>query len=324
MAFDLSKDEFHPERADMVELSRKILSHQAAASLHQFAGHPLQSGLHLEKVRALLQHWLVGATIQRVSVSDREDGSSVEIASECAKMLKQFPVDERLASESLFAFESKSPPFSLSDPEFSATPLLAKLDQARQLAQSGSRRQAQEVAYVAVHNWLKQVEKDPSLLSGQFIFEFNPLGLLNQLVELGLYADAIAAGEKFLSVRPEDRGLMIWLSELSHRIGDDEKAINLLYQVALFEPGQPETLRKLASIYEDRSIFAGESSPARISRPSRTTWRWRAAPMAAATTPMRARPVKKSWRSTRIKAWRTHILAWHAWPKAIWIAAWPV
>lgn len=251
-AFEIGKDEFRPEHADMVELSSKALSHQIAATLHQFAGHPLQTSLHLEKVRGLLQHWLVGSTIQQMSVSDREDSASGAIAEDLSRMLKQFPIHENLAAESLFAVGSRSASFSLSDSDVATTPLLAKLDQARQLARSGSRRQAQEIAYVAVHNWMKQVEKDPSMLSGQFIFELNPKPILEDLVELGLYADAISVGEKFLAVRPEDLKLMTRLGDLCHRIGDDEKAVNLLYQVALFEPGQPDTLRKLAAIYEDR------------------------------------------------------------------------
>ncbi len=249
---EIGREEIRLERADWTDLSSNILNHQHAAALHQFAGHPLQAGLHLEKVRSLLQHWLVGSTIQMVSLTEGSANGVDAITDECARMLKQFPVEERLAAESLFAFEQKSAPFSLSDPNFATTPLLAKMEQARQLAQSGSRRQAQEVAYVALHAWLKQVEDDPSLLSGQFIYEFNPYGLLNQLAELGLYSDAIAAGEKFMTVRPEDRGLMVWVSELCHRIGEDEKAVNLLYQVALIDPGNPETLRKLAAVYEDR------------------------------------------------------------------------
>ncbi len=251
-AFEIGRDDFRPERADMVELSARALSHQTAAALHQFAGHPLQTSLHLEKVRSLLQHWLVGSTVQLMSVSEREDGAAGAVADELARLLQLFPIHENLAAESLFAVESGSTSFSFSDPDIATTPLLAKLRQARQLAQSGSRRQAQEIAYVAVQNWLKQVEKDPYLLSGQFIYELNPFGLLEDLVELGLYADAISVGEKFLSVRPEDRKLMTWLGDLCHRIGDDEKAVNLLYQAALFEPGQPGTLRKLAAIYEDR------------------------------------------------------------------------
>ncbi len=249
---EIGRDEFRPERADWADLSGQVLNHQIAAALHQFAGHPLQAGLHLEKVRGLLQHWLVGSTVQMVSLAERSTEGRDAIVDECARLLKLFPVGESLAAESSFAIDQKSVSFTLSDPEFPSTPLLAKLEQARQLSQSGSRRQAQEIAYVALHAWLKQVEKDPSLLSGQFIYEFNPYGMLNQLVALGLYSDAIAAGERFLTVRPEDRGLMIWTSDLCHRIGDDEKAVNLLYQVALIDPGNAETLRKLAALYEDR------------------------------------------------------------------------
>lgn len=250
---EIGKQELNPDQADWIDLSRMVLDHQIGATLHQLAGHPLQAGLHLEKVSHLLQHWLVGSTIQLVSVSDHEGSKTNEISTQCARMVKQFSVSENLVAESLYLFESKAPSFTLSDPDYSSAPLLVKMDQAKQLLQSGSRRQAQEIAYVAVQNWLKQAEKDPSILSGQFLFELNPYGVLNQLVDLGLYSDAITVGEKFLIVRPEDLDLMLWLSEVCHRIGEDEKAINLLYQVALFDPGKPETFRKQAAIYEDRN-----------------------------------------------------------------------
>jgi len=249
---EIGREEFNPDRADWADLAQSVLKNQTVATLHQFAGHPLQAGLHLEKAGGLLQHWLIGSTIQLISITDHNGSDIHAIVDKCARMLRQFSVSENLTAEALYAFESKAPSFSLSDPDYSTKPLLVKMDQAKQLAQGGSRRQAQEIAYVAVQTWLKQVEKDPAILSGQFMFEFDPFGLLNQLVELGLYSDAVAVGEKFLSVRPEDLGLMMWLSDVCHRIGDDEKAVNLIYQVALLGPGNPETLRKLAEIYEDR------------------------------------------------------------------------
>lgn len=248
---DVTRDDFNPDQSDWSEIAQFALSNQFSAFLHQLAGHPLQANLHLEKVRTTLQHWLFGSTIQGITIPDPRADQNPE-KEQCAQMLKQYRLSEKSIDAAMFALGNDGQEFSLSDSIGARTPMLVKVEQAKQLAACGSLRQAQEIAYVAVQDWLRQVTEDPENLSGQFVFEYSPWALLNPLVTLGLYSDAISVGEKFLTVRPEDLELMLWLSDMCHRMGEDEKSINLISQLILFDPNNAETQRKMAGYYEDR------------------------------------------------------------------------
>src|SRR5574340_327155 len=163
---------FNPDHAEWVAVSRKVLDHQLAATLYQISGRPLQAGIHLDKTRHLLQHWLVGSTLQMVNVIDHEGKANQAVYEECADLMAQLPVSDKLKNEALFLggneVVNKRLLAAASD---SSSPVarLVQMDAKSVLADHGN---TQENARNAAREWLAQIKNDPTLIKGQFVFDW--------------------------------------------------------------------------------------------------------------------------------------------------------
>ncbi|HAL17794.1 MAG TPA: hypothetical protein DCP32_13940 [Anaerolineaceae bacterium] len=250
--FAALEEPFQPDHAEWVTASRKVLDNQLAATLYQIAGRPLQAGIYLDKTRRLLQHWLVGSTLQMATVIDREGKMNDAVYQECADLMAQMPVSTQLMNEALFVGGDGIISTRLAGLPNNQGTIAARIGKGASKSAAGDDREGQNDARKAVNTWLDEVDQNPFVLKGQYVLDWDPSALLATLTSQGLHAEAIEAAERFLAVRPEDVRLLGWLSEASHGLGNDEKSVNYRLRAILLQPDQPEHLRKLAEVWEDR------------------------------------------------------------------------
>ncbi|MBA4398292.1 MAG: hypothetical protein C0396_00210 [Anaerolinea sp.] len=246
------EEPFQPDHAEWVAASRKMLDNQLAATLYQVAGRPLQAGIYLDKTRRLLQHWLVGATLQMATVIDHEGKMNDAVYQECIDLMAQMPVSPQLLNDAMFVGGDGILGTRLAGLPNSNGTIAARIGKGTTKSAAGDYHEEQPDVRKVVNTWLDEVDQNPVALKGQYVFDWDPSGLLATLTGQEMHAEAIQAGERFLAVRPEDIRLLGWLSEACHGLGNDEKAVNFRLRAILLEPDQPEHLRKLAEVWEDR------------------------------------------------------------------------
>ena len=244
--------DFSPDHAEWVAVSRKVLEYQLAATLYQVSGRPLQAGIYLDKTRSLLQHWLVGSSLQMANVIDPEGKLNEAVYEECADLLVKLPVSEQLKNEALFLGGNAVLNKQLLGLSESSDSPLARLINLGAKSVSLDSRDSQIQNQKIIRDWLSRLDHDPNVIKGQFVFDWNPKAVLNSLQLQGLESEAVELGERFLDVRVEDKNLLDWLADAYHNLGDDEKAIDYRVRLILSEPEELNHLRKLASLYEDR------------------------------------------------------------------------
>ncbi len=233
------------------DLSALALKCEAQATLHEFAGHPAQAAIELESARQILHNWLSGTTMQLISLTSKDGPVDVKLWDECQQISSLHPLQEEIQAETFFLTKNTSTNPFLSDSASTKNLLLGRVFQASRRALTGNRREAQEAAREAINYWIGQAKRNPSLLSGQYVFDFQISPLMNALVELGLIKEAIEVGQLFANVRPEDLDLMVAVSDLFHRVGNHEIALNYIYQVILEEPEAIQPHRILANYLEE-------------------------------------------------------------------------
>lgn len=244
--------DFSPDHAEWVTVSRKVLDNQLAATLYQISGRPLQAGIYLDKTRNLLQHWLVGSSLQMVNVIDREGDVDEAVYNEVAELMTQLPVSEQLKNEALFLGGSEILSKRLYGTSSNNHSPIAHLSQVVTKSIAIDSQETREKTRAVIRDLLDQLNSDPNLLKGQFVFDRNPKNWLDSLTEQGLEVEAIDLAERFLEVRAEDTALMNWLADTCHQLGEDEKALDYRNRLILLEPEELNHLRKLANLYEDR------------------------------------------------------------------------
>lgn len=243
--------EFNPDRMPWSKMAALAANFESLATLHEMAGHPVQSVNYLERTRSILHHWLSGSTFQMVALNSKTGEIDNKIWDEALTLSKTLPISGKLLSETAYITNiHQTNPF-LKDNDLSKNLLVGRVFQAHHRSQTGNKREAQEAAREAINYWISQVSKEKSLLSGQYVLDFQVTPLLNALVDLGLIKEAIAVGELFISVRPEDTNLLMMVSDLCHRAGNHEDALNTISQVILMEPEQIESHRILAGYLEE-------------------------------------------------------------------------
>ena len=252
---DEIRNTLEPDELNWTTLSKKILEFEAIASLHQFAGHPIQAAMFLEKVRTGLHHWLVGSTFQIASIAGRSGVNHEGIWKECEEIVSVLPVSDKLQTELIFLPETINSPVFNRDSQGVTQPVLARVFQAFKRAKNGFPREGQEIAREAVGYWLAQAGQSMYSLGGQYVFDFQPWPLLDALVYLGLLSQALEVAEVFLRVKPMDTRLLEWTADLCHKTGDKEKALDLIHQVILLEPEKVEPCRKLAEFLEGHRLW---------------------------------------------------------------------
>ncbi|HWR66258.1 MAG TPA: tetratricopeptide repeat protein [Bellilinea sp.] len=246
------EENFVVDHAEWVTTSRKVLDNQLAATLYQLAGRPLQAGIYLDKTRKILQHWLVGSTLQMANVIDHEGKLNDSVYTECADLLTQIPVSQQLLNEALFVGGNGIISSRIFNLPASSQPMAAKLVQTNSTTNSEDAKVQLQTSRKSVAAWINEVEQNPDALKGQFVYDWNPSLMLDTLTRQGLPEQAVQAAEKFLAVRSDDVDLLGWLADACHRMGEDEKAVNYRLRSILLSPDQPENLRKLAATWEDR------------------------------------------------------------------------
>ncbi len=246
------EDSFVLDHAEWVTTSRKVLDNQLAATLYQVAGRPLQAGIYLDKTRKILQHWLVGSTLQMANVIDREGKLNDTVYSECADLMAQMPVSQQLMNEALFVGGNNTLSARIFNLPIGSQPMVAKLIQPNVSVNPENPKEQEETSQKSLNGWIHEVERNPKSLKGQFVYDWNPKVLLDSLSKQGLAEQAVQTAEKFLAVRSDDTDLLDWLADACHNLGDDEKAVNYRLRAILSDPDQPENLRKLAELWEDR------------------------------------------------------------------------
>ena len=244
------------DHAEWVTTSRKVLDNQLAATLYQVAGRPLQAGIYLDKTRKILQHWLVGSTLQMANVIDHEGKLNDSVYSECADLMAQIPVSPQLMNEALFIGGNGIINSRIFNLPAANHPAVAKFIQSGSNINPGVQNEFKEKSQKAVEGWINEIDRNPESLKGQFVYDWNPRTLLESLVKQGLPAQAVQTAEKFLAVRSEDVELLDWLADATHHLGDDEKAVNYRLRAILLRPDAPEHLRKLAEVWEDREEWS--------------------------------------------------------------------
>ncbi len=251
-AIDLLNEEINPAVEDWLTLARRSLGYHHLGTLYQFAESPTQSYVYLKKSQDVLRHWLSGIGLQATSVVI-PGGVWGESSVSSEYLALQLQNSERLQVESVFAQSSDDSGYLLDQiPEGKQSPLVRILMAGRQ-TQTGSRKQAQEIASLAANQWVAQIKINPDALAGQFVFDWQPMRMITILVELGLYQEAIELGMQFLSVRSTDIDLILTLSQLQHRMANEAQAINLANQAIILEMDQTSHYRWLATLYESQS-----------------------------------------------------------------------
>jgi tetratricopeptide (TPR) repeat protein len=244
-----------PQHSSWTELSNCLLQHEAVACLHQFAGHPVQAGMYLEKVRTGLHHWLVGSTLQMTSIAGQSGVIKDEIWDECEDIISVLPISERLHSELYFITANPNSTIFTRDYKGGSQPVLAQVFLGHKRAKNGYSREGQEIAREAIKYWLTQTSESDGGLKGEYVFDFQPWHLLEVLVDLGLLTEAIETAQAFLQVKNSDTRLLEWTADLCQKTGDLSHALDLIHQVILLEPEKVEPRRKLAEYLEDDGLW---------------------------------------------------------------------
>ncbi len=230
------------------ELAHQALDLQWTATLHQLAGHPAQAELMLQKARGYLQYWLAGSTFQLISIAARNEQDTNPLWDEAESLSGVFPISNRLIEEAVWM----TPPTSyLNGISAGSLPPIAQIFIAAQKGNHGQLRDAQAVARETIQEWMKAIKSSGWQPGGQFVFEFIPWGLLNSLRDLGLFQEALEIGALFLEFRVQDIELIIWTSNLAHRLGKHDLAVKLIRQAIILEPHSLSHYRAYAEILED-------------------------------------------------------------------------
>ncbi len=241
-------EDFNPNHAEWVTTSRKVLDYQLAATLYQISGRPLKAGAYLDRTRGILKHWLTGSSMQMVNMLERNQLPNDGVTQDCSDFLTRFPISDGLKNEALFVEGNSS----------TGTQILAgshgKQSLISQILKPQTKLSPENVENTKriVQDWVSEITNHPEELKGQFVFDLNPMPILDNLAKQDMESEAILLAEKILEVRSEDAALLSWLADASHRLGQDEKALEYRLRLVLLQPDELAHIRKLADLHEDR------------------------------------------------------------------------
>lgn len=246
-------DMFIPDHATWVSTSRKILENQLAATLNQIAGRKLQAGIYLDKTRKLLHHWLAGATIQMAAAGSMDEQVNTRISADYGSLAQLMPLSAQMQTEAIFSNPVRNDYEKLVNLASSLSPQAGQKPTADENTDSEPPAEKTSIVYAqGLAQWLDEIERNPAALAGQFVYDWNPLPVLDDLTSKGHLREALQAAERFLVDRPEDTALLGWLADTCHSVGEDEKSVNFRLAALMLHPEEPEPVRKLAEIWEDR------------------------------------------------------------------------
>jgi tetratricopeptide (TPR) repeat protein len=219
------------------------------AGLHRFARQSDQAYALIEKAREATQRWMVGLNTQLTDMAIAA-GKFEPDAPEMEELIGAVQKSALLQNELTLTLGKYAQAKSLVEKASEPAHPFAQILKAGVAAASGDREAAQGLARKAAARFLKDAANQPLEELSELIFEWQPEKLIQILFDLDLIGEARSLSEVLLDKRPNDLGLIGWLSVLFQKLGSLTEAVEAartLRAGVLSAPESPELNFRLAN-----------------------------------------------------------------------------
>jgi tetratricopeptide (TPR) repeat protein len=219
------------------------------AGLHRFARQSDQAYALIEKAREATQRWMVGLNTQLTDMAIAA-GKFEPNAPEMEELIGAVQKSALLQNELTLTLGKYAQAKSLVEKASEPAHPFAQILKAGVAAASGDREAAQGMARKAAARFLKDAANQPLEELSELIFEWQPEKLIQILFDLDLIGEARSLSEVLLDKRPNDLGLIGWLSVLFQKLGSLAEAVEAARTALVLEPFSPDRHRRLADLWE--------------------------------------------------------------------------
>ncbi len=255
-AFSLLRTQTSLSDLDLPSLAARALALQQMGALYQLSGNRSQSLALLHSVENTLKHWLAGLYLQEMNLTAGDEGADPTVFIEEEKINSIIAASGRLKSELGAVIASHPFGGTLIDqlPAESSDPFL-QIRHATRLASVCELALAHDLARQGVTGLIEQIRRTGTLFRGDFVFEWQPLQVLNLLRDLQLPQEALRLAQAVLEFRSTDTALLYETSRLCEEAGSLENACRYAQIAVGLEPQIAAWRRHLAQLWVKQSIW---------------------------------------------------------------------
>ena len=229
---------------------------QQAANIHRLAGNYSQAAEYLQNSKDSLTTLLGRLEIQLAEV-DLLMGNEEIACSEVDQVLRLGENYPELNMELGLILNHSDRAKSLIKqiPSEAAHPYI-QIKQAALLAGETDLEAKRERARIAVNQLVQYVSSDQKSIVFQTAYDWQPISVLDALVELELPQEAIQCALIILNDRPADVEILFQLSKILTQLGDTDEALRYAMMAVMLKPNNLIFLRHLASLHEIASSWS--------------------------------------------------------------------
>ena len=228
-----------------------VIDIRRRASLLQISGQCDRALTDLNEARDRVTVWMDSLEFQAIrSALQMNEGEHVPIETHLKKINSP-----RLRAELIVALNADLEEISEVDQLKGVSDFpLFQIKLAKWLAKELGPEAGKELAVESAARLLKQQENSEDRnVEMEIGIEFS--WVIDDLIALGLYGEALHLGLKYLELRPTDAAIMNQISGLYLQRGDLEESHEMASQCVILFPENGESHRKMAEIYEAKNLW---------------------------------------------------------------------
>ena len=219
------------------------------SSLFKIAGQSKRTTELLIALKQNFEYWMLGLEVQLADAATALNDENLDFGNLQERITQSS--DGILIGESIIATngltQSNQSPENISEKIHP----YAVIKEAVEYANSGDLEQAYQLAIEAVAQLEENVRANNQLPGLQFVTSWEPLDLVQSLLEMGLVDEALKSALIILEVCPSNAALVELISRIYSRMEDKNRAIDYASLAILLDPDNADFHRHLASLWED-------------------------------------------------------------------------
>lgn len=234
---------------DMPGLAARALALQQMGTLYQLSGNRSQAQSMLKTVEQTLKHWMAGLYLQEMHLdlcSDMPVSAGLMDEEKLSAVVRD---GRQLKSELGAVMTTKLCLGGLTEQlEAEHHDPFLQIKLAGRLLQEGDVAMAQDLARQGVSALIDTLARTAQPFTGDFVYAWQPLPLIQALMDLGLTHEALQLSLALHEVRPTDASLIQFISQMYETMGDLRQACLYAQAAVSLEPHLAIWRRRLGQL----------------------------------------------------------------------------
>lgn len=234
---------------DLPGIAARALTMQQMASLYQLSGNRSQAQSMLKSAEQTMKHWLAGLYLQELhldSFADMPtsagfiDEGKISLIVRDGAMMKS-ELGAVMTTQYCLGSLTEQMEAGRQDP-------FLQIKLAGRLMQDGNTSMAQDLARQGVAALIDTLQQTGQPFCGEFVYAWQPMPLIQAVVNLGLASEALQLALALNKVRPTDTALLLAISYMYETAGDMQQACRFAQASVSLEPHIPNWRRRLGQL----------------------------------------------------------------------------